>query len=493
MKKENRSRAGSPVFLNKNSFKNFCRSALALVLAAGALGARAEAAPVPVAIIDSGVDHRHSLLAAKMWNNPREVVGNGKDDDRNGKVDDQFGWNFAEKNNQIIDYKYLGSFSKDPYRYFEIQLRGFNGTATQEDRDWVAQRRADPAFLAEMQKFGNFVHGTHVAGIAAAGSSADAIRLIGMKILPTEVKRPFESLEKEAARLGLQPVAEGEPIGRVQDLLIRQLLAQLAKANGKNLEAVGLYSFSSGARVANCSFGSSVPALSAALGPILSKVIGREATEAEVRGYASFTIEQMLAEGRRFAVDANQTFFVVAAGNDGSDNDQWPVYPANLERRNVISVAATQGLRRLAPFSNYGKTKVHLAAPGVGIESAIPGEEMLRVSGTSQAAPFVTGVVARMLAENPTLGFEQVRQILMGTVDFKDFLAGKVISGGIVNAERAIFAARLLVANRSVESVMRLARSEVADQIETSEQRWLLDPRNEGESGLFLPLPQLLQ
>ena len=60
-----------------------------------------------VAIVDSGVDYKHTDLAAQMWTNAGETPGNLRDEDGNGYPDDFYGWNFAESNSDIIDYKYF--------------------------------------------------------------------------------------------------------------------------------------------------------------------------------------------------------------------------------------------------------------------------------------------------------------------------------------------------------------------------------------------------
>src|SRR5687768_13697924 len=71
-----------------------------------------------IGVIDSGTDVRHVDLANSIWRNPNETRANGYDDDGNDFIDDIYGWNFAENNADVIDYKYLGSFSPDVYRFF---------------------------------------------------------------------------------------------------------------------------------------------------------------------------------------------------------------------------------------------------------------------------------------------------------------------------------------------------------------------------------------
>ncbi|MFW5872264.1 MAG: hypothetical protein ACOCUT_04080, partial [bacterium] len=93
-----------------------------------------------IAIIDSGVDYKHEMLISQMWVNPLEIADNNRDEDHNGYQDDVYGWNFAEQNNQIIDYKYVGTFSDDPYKYFDIQGKMFWGRATKEELEWLKSK-----------------------------------------------------------------------------------------------------------------------------------------------------------------------------------------------------------------------------------------------------------------------------------------------------------------------------------------------------------------
>ncbi len=65
---------------------------------------------VIVAVIDSGLDLTHPDGPKYLWKNSREVPGNGKDDDGNGYIDDVYGWNFADENSDLTDYKGHGTF-----------------------------------------------------------------------------------------------------------------------------------------------------------------------------------------------------------------------------------------------------------------------------------------------------------------------------------------------------------------------------------------------
>lgn len=150
------------------------------------------------------------------------------------------------------------------------------------------------------------------------------------------------------------------------------------------------------------------------------------------------------AEYEAFA--ASPLLHVCAAGNEGNDNDvsrfyptERPIgYPATFELPNVISVAATNSKDRLAGFSNYGAKTVDLAAPGVSILSTVPGGGYDTKSGTSMATPHVAGVAALIATAFPQATPEQIKTRILANVDPLPGLAGKVLTGGRLNAARAL-------------------------------------------------------
>lgn len=130
--------------------------------------------------------------------------------------------------------------------------------------------------------------------------------------------------------------------------------------------------------------------------------------------------------------------FVAAAGNEGSDNDKMPQFPAGFNTVNMLAVAATDAKDKLAYFSNIGAKSVHVGAPGVDVYSTTPGNKYQRMSGTSMACPHAAGATALVWSENPKLSFSEVKARIMSTVDKVPSLAGKTITGGRINVMRAL-------------------------------------------------------
>jgi subtilisin family serine protease len=130
--------------------------------------------------------------------------------------------------------------------------------------------------------------------------------------------------------------------------------------------------------------------------------------------------------------------FVAAAGNGGANNDLAPSYPANVRLDNVVSVAATDNRDQLAPFSNYGAATVDIAAPGVNIFSTYPNGTYRYMSGTSMAAPHVTGVLALVWDQHPDWTYREVIDQLLRTADRLPGLAGKTVTGGRLDAAAAV-------------------------------------------------------
>jgi len=136
--------------------------------------------------------------------------------------------------------------------------------------------------------------------------------------------------------------------------------------------------------------------------------------------------------------------FVVAAGNDGLDVDLFPSYPGSYDVPNVVTVAAIDEAQNLATFSNYGGQSVDIAAPGVGINSSIPGQRYTKLSGTSMAAPHVVGSVALLYSIEPSIAVPDAITRLLESGRESPTLYSPDGSVSYVRSRRVINAARLL-------------------------------------------------
>ena len=269
---------------------------------------------VVVAVIDGGVDITHPVLAGHLWVNPREVAGNGVDDDNDGVVDDVNGANFVTNDNNLQD---------------------------------------------------DTGHGTHVSGIVLQADPA--------------------------ARIMVLKAGSGHFID----------IAAAATAIH--------YAVDHGARIINLSW-----AFESGAGFL-----------ADALDYARL----------------HDVLVVAAAGNFSFDNDLIPTYPASYSSDSLVAVAATCDGQTLAPFSDFGKLSVSVAAPGCSVRSSVPGGGYALMSGTSMAAPAVAGAAALLLERYPKLTAMQLKEALLGGAQVEPALADSVESGATLSVDGSLAAA----------------------------------------------------
>lgn len=165
-----------------------------------------------------------------------------------------------------------------------------------------------------------------------------------------------------------------------------------------------LYAAKHGAKLINCSFGK---------------------THNEGGMIVNETIDHI---GQTYGV-----LVVAAAGNESSDNDRSPKYPASFDSDFLLVVASTTSGGSLSSFSNYGKRTVDIAAPGSSVFSTVPGNRYSSMSGTSMATPTTVGVAAEVLSHFPDLSPIELKKSLMDSVTPVDKFKEKMISGGRVD------------------------------------------------------------
>ena len=234
-----------------------------------------------------------------------------------------------------------------------------------------------------MSAYANYSHGTHVAGIAAAGNPA--ARLL-------------------TARITFDHRIIGD----------RPTIAQAYKRSYAAVRTVD-YFVEQGVRVVNMSWGGSLAGIEAAL-----EQTGAPGTAEERRALARRIYDigyKALQEAMR---DAPGVLFVIAAGNSDNNVDFDEVYPSSIKLPNVMVAGAVDQAGDETSFTSFGNSDVY--SNGFEVDSFVPGGARLKFSGTSMAAPNVTNLAGKLWALHPGLSVAQVRQLIIDGAD--DRVAG---------------------------------------------------------------------
>lgn len=255
------------------------------------------------------------------------------------------------------------------------------------------------ATIEELRLTGNYMHGTHVTGIAVAGNPYARIVVARMEYGHTLKPDPCPSME-------------------------------LAQRDAKAMQAYVDFLKAHRVRVVNMSWGGDVSSYESDL-----ELCGIGKTPDERKALARSYYEISKNALTKAFASAPEILFVTAAGNSNSDASFDESVPASIVLPNLLTVGAVDQAGDEASFTSYGPTvKVH--ANGYQVESTIPGGERIAESGTSMAAPQVTGLAAKMLAVNPKLQPADLIRIIVATAD-------KTPDGrrALVNPKRAVAAA----------------------------------------------------
>ena len=151
-------------------------------------------------------------------------------------------------------------------------------------------------------------------------------------------------------------------------------------------------------------------------------------------GYTDGTI-------KRQAIANYPGLFVCSAGNENTDTDSNIRWSASFDCKNIIAVGGSDSSDVKCSSSNYGATTVDLFAPGTGIYTTTTDNGYTTTSGTSLAAPFVTGVAALIKSIRPNLTATEIKALILNNVDKVTALDGLCVTGGRLNAYKAVRAA----------------------------------------------------
>ncbi len=434
--------------------------------------------PVIVAVIDSGIDLNHEDIKDVLWVNPKEILGDGIDNDGNGYIDDIHGYNFLgesyHEQMEIARIIRLNIGDEDYQKAAKAEL----DSKLPEAKEGLPQ-------LEQIEQFVSMAHQNIQKELGKEFYSIEDLekyspkspqeeQLVGVlkqvmgmgQDIPTALADLNEGITYYKGQVDYhlnvdfdgrksvgddpydyndQKYGNGNPnIRNVDESHGTHVAGIIAASRGnkkgvdgvaKNVKIMSLravpdgdeydkdvalairYAVDNGAKVINASFG---------------------------KGFSPNA--DWVYEALTYAA-SKDVLFVHAAGNDGADLDEAknPNFPNDHKLQNspeivdnVLTVGALTssfGPEMVATFSNYGKQNVDVFAPGDGIYSTMPNNEYEFQGGTSMAAPAVAGIAAMIRSYYPALSAVQVKQIIMNSGIAPQV---KVIIGGPESIEKSL-------------------------------------------------------
>jgi len=437
---------------------------------------------VIVCVLDGGVDYTHEDLKDVMWHNPKEIPGNGIDDDHNGYVDDVYGWNFqGNKDGRDVQYdnlemvrllrpldkkfkgkdassipaadiddynKYLSLKADYDKEYNETKqeldgLKGLKHAMTALEGDIKIQRKVDTVMYADFvayQPTPNFakLYGRLKKFITTEALFTEVHKEISEGVTELQDKMDYNlNMDYDPRKIvgddydnvndhdygnpdvkgpdsehgthvaGIIAANRNNNIGILGVATPVKIMAVRVVPNGDERDkdvANGIrYAVDNGAKIINMSFG-------------------------KAYAYNKAAVDEAV----KYA-ESKGVLLVHAAGNDNQDNDTHNDFPncrylSGGTATNWIEVGALNwkdGADVVAPFSNYGQTRVNVFAPGVDLHSCKFNGGYIDLSGTSMASPVVAGACALIKVYYPNLTVQQIITVIEQSSD-KSFANKKV-------------------------------------------------------------------
>ncbi|MFM7078684.1 MAG: S8 family peptidase [Bacteroidota bacterium] len=418
---------------------------------------------VVVAVIDGGIDTSHPDLRSNLWVNADEIPSNGKDDDQNGYIDDIYGWNFIGGPNGDIgpeNTEAVRIYNKYKDRFAKLDKKDVK----KADRaDFELYNKAAEKIMGEL-----FVAGSSLPTYEKLKGHLDKIlSIMGDDEFTGEDLRtitdPDEEFISTAAEIAYYMELGTSFESIYEDILegVKYFTVAMNHHYNPDFDARHLvgddpedltnrFYGNNNVTGPDAEHGTHVAGI---IGAIRNNDLGIDGIASDVRIMALRAVpdgderDKDVANAIRYAVDngakiINMSFgkgfspqqqyvddaikyatskgvlMVHAAGNDALSTDKnWNFPNANNLNKNTfipwIEVGATDILGQMAEFSNYGSKSVDILAPGVNIYSTMPGGTYDYESGTSMAAPVVSGVAALLWSVYPELTVQELHSALM--------------------------------------------------------------------------------
>ncbi len=419
---------------------------------------------VVVAVIDSGIDIEHEDLKDVLWTNPNEIAGNGIDDDKNGYIDDIYGWNFLGGNGvaapeqleitRIVakmkprfEGKTTANISdeeKVSFKKYQDYLEAFEIASGRHFKTMDRLEKIGENFTAIKKFLGKDTF--TIEDLQAAKSEDEQLQakiddissLIGRGFTEKSYLEYYDSQKKNKnydfnfdgrAIVGDKPqditdTNYGNPhiIGSVEKESHGTHVSGIILATRNN--GIGLNGVANNAKLMSVR---AVPD-----GDERDKDVALAIRYAVDNGakVVNMSFGKSFSPHRHWVFDAIKyaekydVLLVHAAGNSNKNidvKDNWPNDSKDKVTEiadNVLTVGAMSSNyneKLPASFSNYGKLNVDVFAPGVQIYSTIPQNKYAKYSGTSMASPEVAGIAALVRSYYPQLSASQVKHIIMNS------------------------------------------------------------------------------
>ncbi len=422
---------------------------------------------VVIAIIDSGIDIGHEDLQGSIWTNTDEIPGNGIDDDHNGYVDDVHGWNFLGNpdgkniDHETLEYvrlvrKYSDKFEGKKRSDIPKEERAEYDMYQSARKEYMKNKMQADQMAKTLKTFEMIYLPADSIITAYLGKSDYTVD--DLKSIQTEDDTINEAknfllgrYENGFTRKSFQSVVEytnnrlkynlnldynprgivGDDPDNVKDSLYGNNdvtggdpdhgthVAGIIAANRYN--NVGIKGIADNVKIMSIRTIPDGDERDKDVANAIRYAVDNGAQIINMSFGKAFSPHKDAVDAAFHYAEKRHVLVIHAAGNDAMNIDKHNNFPTNYysdsktPAQNWITVGASSkddDANLVANFSNYGKKRVDIFAPGVNIYSLKPDNRYVLASGTSMACPVVTGVAALLMSYYPQLSISQIKEIL---------------------------------------------------------------------------------